>query len=195
MLAIVAATAASTSREVIVGIVGGTMLTIALTRPRLLWIERLTDESKSGRVWLERALTGFSFVMAGYAATTLLLELHKQLGAESDALLRGAALFLFAYAWLVHFEPFVREWRLRGGLAAVALYTGLIFPALVIGGTLAGVALEQRLIFAEVHLILLASVPAILGWLAYRFGEPLSIRTDRPIERTCERDESSPSQR
>jgi hypothetical protein len=181
MLGTVAGMAATNSREAIVGIVGGTMLTISLTRPRLMWIERLTDESEPGRVWLERALTGFSFVMAGYAAATLLLALHKQLGTESNALLKGVALFLFAYAWLVHFEPFVHEWRLRGGLGAVALYTGLICPALVIGGTLAGVALEHRLIFAEIHLILLASVPAALGWLVYRFAESLDARIDRLI--------------
>jgi hypothetical protein len=180
MLAAIARTAtAAAGHEAVVAIVGGTMLTIALTRPRLRWVERLTEDSKPGRVWLERALTGFSFVMAGYAATTLLLTLHKQLGAESDALLNGAAWFLFAYAWLVHFEPFVNEWRLRGGVGAAALYTGLIFPAVVIGGTLAGVALDPHLIHAEVHLILLASVPAVLGSLVYWLYEPLYARLER----------------
>jgi hypothetical protein len=199
MLATIATAAgAAEGHEVIVAIVGGTMLTIALTRPRLRWVDRLTEGSKPSRLWLERALTGFSFVMGGYAATTLLLTLHKQLGSESDALLKGVACFLFAYAWLVHFEPFVNEWRLRGGVGAVALYTGLIFPTAVIGGTLAGLALDHHLIFAEVHLVLLACLPAVFGWLIYRFYEPLYARldrlTDRAIERTQKHDQSSGQQ-
>jgi hypothetical protein len=189
--AVAASPATTNGREVIIAIVGGTMLTIALTRPRLGWVERLTEDSEPTRIWLERALTGFSFVMGGYAATTLLLVLHKQLGAESDALLKGAACFLIIYAWLVHFEPFAHEWRLRGGVGAVALYTGLIFPALVIGGTLAALAIDPHVLPGEVRLLLCASLPAIVGWLIYMLHQPLSDRLDRLtdplIERAIER--------
>ena len=60
MLATMVATAAAVNgREVIVAIVGGTMLTLALTRPRLGWIEELTKDSDRARLWAERALTGF----------------------------------------------------------------------------------------------------------------------------------------
>jgi hypothetical protein len=167
---------------VIVAIVGGTMLTIVLTRPRLRWVEQLTADSEESRLWLERALTALSFVMGGYAATTLLLALHKQLGAESDALLRGAAGFLFVYAWLVHFEPFAHEWQLRGGLGAVALYTGLICPAITVGGVLAALTLDQHLIWSYVHLILLSAVPAAIGWLTYRFSATLFLQADRLLD-------------
>jgi hypothetical protein len=75
-------------RSVVVAIVGGTMLTLALTRPRLRWVERLTEDSESHRLWAERALTIFAFAMAGYAWTALFLVLHKQLDSEIDAILR-----------------------------------------------------------------------------------------------------------
>ncbi|HEV7162594.1 MAG TPA: hypothetical protein VGN25_04995 [Solirubrobacteraceae bacterium] len=110
----------------IVAIVGGTLLTLALTRPHLKWVERLTEHSRTTRLWAERALTFFSFVMAGYAATSVALVLQKQqINPELGALLKGTAWFLVIYAWLVHLEPFSNEWSLRGGLAACALYSGL----------------------------------------------------------------------
>jgi hypothetical protein len=71
--------------------------------------------------------------MAGYAFAALFLVLHKQLGSEVDTMLRGAAYFLIAYAWLVHFEPFVAEWRLGGGLGTGVFYIGLAFLAVVVG--------------------------------------------------------------
>jgi len=106
---------------VILAIVGGTMLTVALTRPRLKWVERLTQGSESQRRWAERGLTALAFVMGGYAWATLFLTLQRQLDGQAAALLKGAGLFLILYAWLIHFEPFANEWRLRGGLGAVVL--------------------------------------------------------------------------
>src|ERR1700682_4733113 len=41
-------------RDVIVAIVGGTMLTLALTRPRLRGVEQLTEDSERGRRWADR---------------------------------------------------------------------------------------------------------------------------------------------
>ena len=155
-------------REVVVAIVGGTMLTLALTRPRLAWVEQLTKESDSARMWAERALTGFLLVMGGYAAVTLLVALHKQLGAETDRLLDGAGLFLFIYAWLVHFEPFVREWRLRGGAAAAVLYTGFVLAAVFIGGLLTEAALTRSFSWVEPRLAVAALLMVAVAWGLYR---------------------------
>jgi len=88
---------------VILAIVGGTMLTVALTRPRLKWVERLTQGSESQRRWAERGLTALAFVMGGYAWATLFLTLQRQLDGQAAALLKGAGLFLILYAWLIHF--------------------------------------------------------------------------------------------
>ncbi|MGN6373661.1 MAG: hypothetical protein ACTHM1_11860 [Solirubrobacteraceae bacterium] len=44
------------------------------------------------------------------------MVLHKQLGAQASAMLKDSALFFIVYGWLVHFEPFVAEWRLNGWL-------------------------------------------------------------------------------
>jgi hypothetical protein len=169
-------------REAIVAIVGGTMLTLALTRPRLRWVENVTKDSDAGRAWCERALTFFSLVMAGYAATTLLDALHKQLGAEADSLLEGAGMFLFAYAWLVHFEPFVREWRLRGGSGAAGLYTGVLGAAVIIGGLLSEVALRPSFPLADAAFVPTALVPVALGWGAYRWGPDFGLPTRRPTQ-------------
>jgi hypothetical protein len=109
------------SSDVVDTIIGGTMLTLALTRPRLRWVEELTDSHRSRRRWAERALTGFSFAMGGYAGTAVWIALYGRLGAETNALLEGAACFLAIYAGLVHFEPFVTEWDMAKGLGAVVL--------------------------------------------------------------------------
>jgi hypothetical protein len=93
MLASAAAHSVASSvnpRDVVVAIIGGTMLTLALTRPRLRWVDRLTEDSESHRRWAERALTLFAFAMAGYAWTALYIVLHKQLGSQVDTLLSCA---------------------------------------------------------------------------------------------------------
>ncbi|MGA2452577.1 MAG: hypothetical protein ABSG93_03570 [Solirubrobacteraceae bacterium] len=133
-------------------------------------MEKLTEDSDPARVWSERALTFFSLVMAGYAAVTLLDALHKQLGPESDALLEGAGMFLCVYAWLVHFEPFVREWRLRGGSGAAALYTGVLGAAVIIGGLLTEIALQPSLTRMDAALAPTAAIIVATGWGVYRWG-------------------------
>jgi hypothetical protein len=174
-------------REVIVAIIGGTLLTLALTRPRLTWIEQLTEDSVEARLWAERALTCFLLVMAGYAAVTLLVALHKQLGPESDALLEVAGVFLFVYAWLVHFEPFVHEWRLRGGSSAAALYTAVIIAALLTGTLLTEVALSPSLSWVEPALAVGAALSVAAGCLIYMWGPDYHIPFDRLFEKAAPR--------
>ena len=161
------ATAATLNgRDVIVAIIGGTMLTLALTRPQLKWVEQLTKDSDSARLWADRALTFFLLTMAGYAASTVALALYKQIGHEIAALIEVAGAFLFVYTWLVHFEPFVREWRLRGGAGAAVLYTCIMLAAAVVGYFFASLALGE----AAPWLIAAAIVLVALGWSGYRWG-------------------------
>jgi hypothetical protein len=164
-------------RSVVVAIVGGTLLTLALTRPRLRWMERLTDQSKSQRLWAERGLTLLAFVMGGYAADSLVMVLHKQLGSEVGALMWGAAVFLMIYAWLVHFEPFIAEWRLCGGVRAGVLYTGVAVLATIIGA-----ATAETLIFSingnRILLLAIGIAVAVGCWVVYRFLPRLELLMD-----------------
>jgi len=165
-------------RSVVVAIVGGTLLTLALTRPRLRWMERLTDQSKSQRLWAERGLTLLAFVMGGYAAASLLMVLHKQLGPQVNSLMFGAAVFLMIYAWLVHFEPFIAEWRLSGGVRAGVLYTGIAVLATIIGAAIA----EALLFSINGNRILLLAIGvgfAVCCWVVYRFLPRLESFMDR----------------
>jgi hypothetical protein len=179
-------------RSVVVAIVGGTMLTLALTRPRLRWMERLTDQSKSQRLWAERGLTLLAFVMGGYAADSLVMVLHKQLGPEVGALMWGAAAFLTIYAWLVHFEPFITEWRLCGGIRAGVLYTGIAALATIIGA-----ATAESLVFSinDNRILLLATgVAFAVGcWVVYRFLPRLESLTDRLLGLQDKDDSSKPA--
>jgi len=187
LAAVPTAVKAVNGREVVIAIVGGTMLTLALTRPRLTWMERLTKDSDSARKWAERALTLFSLVMAGYAATTLLDVLHKQLGAETDSLLEGAGMFLAVYAWLVHFEPFVREWRLRGGAGATILYTAVLSAAVLMGGLLTEVALQPSFSLLYPEVIVLAVMLIALGWVGYRLAPDFRTPLDDLLDKVAQR--------
>lgn len=166
-------------RDVVVAIVGGTMLTLALTRPRLRWMEQLTEGSESNRLWAERALTVFAFAMGGYAWVSLFAVLHKQLGWEIDMVLRGASYFMIVYAWLVHFEPFAREWRLQGWRGAICLYTGVAIFAASIGVVLADILLQSSFTLENLRLPLLAGAVMGAGWLAYRTIPRLEAHMDR----------------
>lgn len=154
-------------RDVVVAIIGGTMLTLALTRPRLRWVERLTEDSESNRVWAERGLTLFAFAMGGYAADALFMVLHKQLGSQVDTLMTGAAVFLVIYAWLIHFEPFVMEWRLRGGYGAGVLYTGIMVFAVTVGAMIAETILFS-LSFERIRLLSISGLFAGACGLVYK---------------------------
>jgi hypothetical protein len=168
-------------RDVVVAIVGGTMLTLALTRPRLGWVERLTESSKSNRLWAERALTVFAFAMAGYAWTSLYLVLHKQLGSQIDTMLKGAAYFMITYAWLVHFEPFVAQWRLRGWLGAIVFYSGVAIFAASIGVVIAEVLLSSSFTLDNLRFLSITGGLAGAGWLAYRLIPRFEAFLDRVV--------------
>ena len=165
--AVLATTSASSGREVVVAIVGGTMLALSLTRPRLRGIEGQTEGSESAHAWDERVLTLFLLVMAAYATCTLAEVLSKQLGREFVALLRGAGAFLFVYAWLVHFDPFVREWRLHRGFPAVVLYTCVMYSALIVGLSLTGVALNVPFLTGDPRLVVNAILTPAMGLAFY----------------------------
>jgi len=124
------------TEEIVLTIVGGTMLSLALTRPRLRWMERLTEASPDARLWAERGLTVFAFAVGGYAWVTLFITLHGQLEAGPARLIRVAAYVLIAYAGLTHFEPFVNG-RTRSLVAAILAYAGWAFLAAGVGAAFA----------------------------------------------------------
>ncbi len=114
----------------IVAIVGGTLLGLALTRPRLAWLERLDEDPRRSA---EIVMTIFAFVIGGYAYGSLYLVLHRQLGGDVDKLLRGAGLILAVYAGFVHFEPFSHGvgWREIG--SGILLYLAVALSAVLVG--------------------------------------------------------------
>jgi hypothetical protein len=131
-------------REVIITLIGGTLLSIALTRPRLQWVEQLTEDSEKHRLYAQRAFTWLSFMMGGYAGFSVLLAVPKHIEPEVNCLLDGAAVFLCVYAAIVHFEPFVNEWRLSDGGLAGYLYLLFAAPTTMLGALVALIVLEPR---------------------------------------------------
>lgn len=169
---------AANPRDVIVAIVGGTMLTIVLTRPRLRWVDRLTRDSELKRRWAERSLTIFAFTMGGYAWGALFMVLHKQLGAQASAMLKGSAVFFIVYGWLVHFEPFVAEWRLNGWLGAATLYTGIAFFAVSVGAVIAD-SLLASFGWADARLLSITAAFAGCTWIFYKLSPRLEAFAQR----------------
>jgi hypothetical protein len=165
--------------DVVVAIIGGTLLGLALTRPRFAWIERLDDSS---RQYIEVITTIVAFVMGGYAYGSLYIVLHRHLEGDIDKLLRGAGLFFGLYAAAVHFEPFSggSGWRERS--SAVLLYA-----------TVASVAILGGLMFVEyilshnvssgptlVKAVLLLLAACLLRWLTWR-SKPGAADDDPPL--------------
>lgn len=122
-------------RDVVVAIIGGTLLALALTRPKFDWAERLEDSSRSTA---EGLITVVAFVMAGYAYGSLYIVLHRQLGGDIDKLLRGAGVFFAIYALCVHFEPFAGGHGWQEHASAVGLYI-----TVAIASTLGGVVFVE----------------------------------------------------
>jgi NhaP-type Na+/H+ or K+/H+ antiporter len=69
---------------------GGTLLGLALTRPRFGWVERLEDSSRSS---VEALITVVAFAMGGYAYGSLYIVLHRHLEAD---IIKAALLLLVA---------------------------------------------------------------------------------------------------
>jgi hypothetical protein len=130
-------------RDVVVAIIGGTLLGLALTRPRLAWAQRLDE---SFRWSVEVVTTIVAFVMGGYAYGALFVVLHRQLGSDVHQLLRGAGVLIGVYAAFVHFEPFAEghNWRERG--SAIFLYVAVAITSL-----LGGVVLVEYTLTKAVH--------------------------------------------
>jgi hypothetical protein len=154
-------------RDVVVAIIGGTLLGLALTRPRFGWMERLDESS---RQYAEVVTTILAFVMGGYAYGALFIVLHRQLGGDIDKLLRGAGLFFGLYAAAVHFEPFSagNGWRERSSavllyvtVASVAILGGVMFVEYTLSHSVSG---GPTLIKAALLLL----VACLLRWLAWR---------------------------
>jgi hypothetical protein len=170
-------------REIVLAIVGGTMLTLAFARPRLRWVERLTRDSPTSRLWSERGLTILAFGVGGYAWATLFLTLRGQLDHRSAALVTGAAYVLIVYAWLTHFEPFVDECPTSTSvLAAAFAYTGSAFFAACIG--IAGTeAVRTSSLTSGASVMTVASLTAlccfVLWWLTPRADSLLDRMIDR----------------
>lgn len=152
------------------------MLTLALTRPQLRWIERLTEDSPRKRLWAERALTLFGFAMGGYAWAALFIVLHKQLGEEVSAMLKGAGFFLIPVALLVHFEPFLTASRLNGWLAALILYIGVVVFGASLGVAMADFMLTSSL---DVHLLVITGILALGTWAIYKLMPRLEALAER----------------
>jgi hypothetical protein len=120
------------SEEIVLTIVGGTMLGLALTRPRLRWVDGLTETSPGIGVWVERSLTMLAFGIGGYAWVTLFITLRGDLEPGAARLIRIAAYILIAYAAVTHFEPSTSG-RTRSLIAACFAYVGWAFFAAGVG--------------------------------------------------------------
>lgn len=155
----------SSGSNVVVAIIGGTLLGLALTRPRFRWIERLGDSS---RQYAEVVTTIVAFVMGGYAYGALYIVLHRQLGGDIDKLLRGAGLFFGLYAACVHFEPFSEGhgWRERG--SAMILYVTVAIAAILGGVVSVEYALTSSVSGGPI--LIKASVVALVAYGIYVFA-------------------------
>jgi hypothetical protein len=116
--------------DVVVAIIGGTLLGLALTRPRFGWVQRLKDSSRST---VEALITVVAFAMGGYAYGSLYIVLHHHLEGDIDKLLRGAGAFFAVYALCVHFDPFSggHGWQERA--SAIVLYITVALAS-ILGG-------------------------------------------------------------
>jgi hypothetical protein len=149
--------------NVIVAIVGGTLLCLALTRPRPAWVSRLDP---SPRRVIEFGMTIVAFVMSGYAYGCLYVVLHHQLSAEIDRLLRVAAFIFIIYALYVHFEPFSPA-KARLELAfAVILYLALFLAAALIGVVIVEYTAHHKFsvgpVFIESIAVVLVASPSVV---------------------------------
>jgi len=173
------------------------MLTLALNRPRLRWVERLTEHHHSQRLWAERGLSSFSFAVGGYAWATLFVTLHGQLSPASANLVRGAAYILIAYAALTHFEPFVGDDETLNVPSAMALYGACAILSSGVGAAAAEVVRASsiaagggiaRVAFLAAALLFVASrLISNHGWFVESPTNPASPDAPSTTTRTQER--------
>ena len=154
--------------DVVIAIIGGTLLALALTRPRTAWLETVTEGHPRWRHGLKLAVSFLAFVMGGYAYGSLYSVLHSRLSSQIDSLLLGAGIFLVIYAAIVHFEPFVVEARRRGLLSAIALYVCFGSAGVIAGGILEDVLLGSHFSSADGGALLGGAAIGLLGWVLYR---------------------------
>lgn len=139
----------------VVAIIGGTLLGLALTRPRFGWVQRLEESSRRSA---ETATTIVAFVMGGYAYGALYVILHRQLGSDIDKLLRGSGIFFTIYAGCVHFEPFSEtEGSLERGVA-IFLYSVVAAGAITLGA-----AFVEYTLNGSISLILIKAALVVAG--------------------------------
>lgn len=182
LMAVRAGAPSQGAQAIVLAIVGGTLLTLALTRPRLRWMERVTRDSPRTRLWTERGLAILAFGVGGYAWATLAMTLRGQLD-QYAALVRGAAYILIVYALLTQFEPFVDEHPTPTSVCAAAfVYTGLATFAACLGVAGAQAALTSSL--ANSAGIMEFAVPAALACVALSWLTPrLDSFLDRAIDK------------
>jgi hypothetical protein len=171
---------AISGRDVVVAIIGGTLLGLALTRPRFAWVQRLDD---SARQYAEVITTIVAFVMGGYAYGALFIVLHRQLGGDIDKLLRGAGFFFALYAACVHFEPFSEGHGWRERSSAVLLYITLASVAVLGGVTFIEYTLSHDVNSGPtvIKAVLLLLAACLLRWLTGR-SKPGAADDDPSLE-------------
>jgi uncharacterized membrane protein len=86
---------------------------------------------------------------------------------------------LIIYAWLTHFEPFVNEWHLGGGVGAGVLYTGLAFLAVMVGVIIAEIFLTSSLTFEDIRLVMISAAIACGSCLFYKAWPRIDSFLDR----------------
>lgn len=167
-------------RDVVVAIIGGTLLGLSLTRPSPGWLRRVDPSTRLGT---EITMTITAFVMGGYAYGSLFVMLHGQLGTAVHKLLHAAAIFLLLYALYVHYEPFFDDGsRLRCAMA------GLLYLDVTVASAMAGVVLVEYMLTDSVQssplLFISTGIIALLGglYLLARRCSPRSEELERPPE-------------
>ena len=165
----------------IVAIIGGALLTLALTRPDLEWLKSLIDTSDVWRRTIDRAISIFAFVVAGYTYAALFITLEHSVSAEDATLIRGAAWFLLTYAWMIHFRPFLPEWLWPGEvIGATVFFLGCIYAALMCG-VLVATSEQESLSLRALESFLRSPVLVVLAcWI---FSRLMALSTWTSAER------------
>jgi hypothetical protein len=74
---------------------------------------------------------------------------------------------LIIYALVVHFEPFVKEWRLRGGPAAIAIYVGWAVVTAGVGVMSAEIVRTSSVTIGDIRILGMAAAVAFACLILY----------------------------